>query len=152
VSTQLIERLYAAMNAHDGEAMAACYTADARFSDPVFLELTGDEPGDMWRMLTSRSADLSVELAECEADERSGSARWIATYTFTQTNRKVVNDVRARFRFRDGLIAEHLDDFSLYGWTRQALGPVGTLFGWTPMIQAAVRRRARAGLAEFQRR
>lgn len=152
MSTQLIERLYAAMNAHDGEAMAACYTADARFSDPVFLELTGDEPGDMWRMLTSRSADLSVELAECEADERSGSARWIATYTFTQTNRKVVNDVRARFRFRDGLIAEHLDDFSLYGWTRQALGPVGTLFGWTPMIQAAVRRRARAGLAEFQRR
>ena len=48
--------------------MAACYTPDARFSDPAFGELRGDEPGQMWRMLTSQARDLRVELVERSAD------------------------------------------------------------------------------------
>ena len=71
------------------------------------------------------------------------------SYTFTQTGRKVHNDVRARFRFADGLIAEHDDSFGFHSWARQALGPPGLLLGWTPIIQGPVRRRARAGLDEF---
>jgi len=101
--------------------MAAAYTPDAKFSDPVFDDLTGNEPGAMWRMLTERADDLVIELAEHDASEESGTAHWIATYTFTQTGRKVVNDVHAHFRFRDGLIAEHMDDFSFYNWSKQAL-------------------------------
>jgi hypothetical protein len=100
-------------------------------------------------MLTSRAEDLSIELVEHGADEVSGSARWLADYTFTQTGRKVHNDVRARFRFADGLIAEHDDDFGFHTWARQALGSSGLLLGWTPIVQGPVRRRARAGLDEF---
>ena len=145
----LIEGFYAAFAQRDGAGMEACYTPDVRFSDPVFTDLHGAEAGAMWRMLTERATDLRVELLERTADDGQGSARWRATYTFTQTGRPVVNNVRASFRFADGLIAEHVDDFDFYRWARQALGPTGVLLGWTPLIRAAVRRRARAGLEEF---
>ncbi len=146
---ELIQRFYAAFDRKDGDAMAACYTADASFDDPVFPGLRGKESGEMWRMLTSRANDLSIDLREHEANDETGSAHWIATYTFTQTGRPVVNDVRATFRFRDGLIAEHRDDFSFYKWSRQALGAPGLLLGWTPILLGATRKKARAGLDEF---
>ena len=146
---QLIERFYAAFDRHDGDEMAACYALQVRFSDPVFPGLQNDEPGAMWRMLTSRSDDLRVELLEHDSDETSGSARWKATYTFTQTGRPVVNDVRARFVFADGLIEQHEDSFSFWTWSRQALGTPGLLLGWTPFLKAATRKRARASLDEF---
>jgi ketosteroid isomerase-like protein len=145
---ELIERFYTAFDAHDGETMAACYAPDARFSDPVFPDLRGEEPGAMWRMLSERGKDLRVELHEHEADDETGSAHWIARYTFN-TGRPVVNDIRARFRFRDGLIAEHDDAFNFWRWSRQALGPAGLLLGWTPLLRAQVRKQARAGLDEF---
>ncbi len=129
--------------------MAACYVPDARFSDPVFPDLEGQEPGAMWRMLTGRADDLKIDLLEHEADDDRGSARWVANYTFTQTARPVTNDVRAAFRFARGLIAEHRDDFDFHHWSRQALGTPGLLLGWTPILRASVRRRARAGLDEF---
>ena len=146
---ELIRRFYEALGARDGASMAASYAPAARFSDPVFPDLRGEEPGAMWRMLTERSDDLEVELAEHGADGDRGWARWIATYTFTQTGRTVRNDVRASMRFRDGLIAEHRDEFDFYRWARQALGAPGLLLGWTPMVRGAVRRRAREGLDEF---
>ena len=146
----LIERFYEAFRRRDGDAMAACYAPEVHFRDPVFGDLFGTEAGSMWRMLTGRAEDLEIHLQEHEADGDRGSAHWSAKYTYSQTGRPVENDIRAKFRFADGLIVEHFDDFDLYKWERQALGPVGTLFGWTPMLKGAVRRRARAALDEFQ--
>jgi ketosteroid isomerase-like protein len=144
----VIRTLYDALDRHDGDAMAALYAPEGRFHDPAFGELTGEEAGDMWRMLTGRSKDLSVELAEHDADGDTGTAHWIATYTFS-TGRPVVNDIRARFRFRDGLITEHDDSFSFSRWARQALGPAGIVLGLYPM-RLLVRRKARRDLAEFR--
>jgi ketosteroid isomerase-like protein len=146
---ELIERFYGAFAARDGAAMAACYAPDASFSDPVFSDLHGAEPGAMWRMLTGRAKDLRVELLEHEVDGDRGSARWRAHYTFAQTGHAVVNDVHASFRFAGGLIAEHRDEFDFHRWARQALGPPGLLLGWTPFLRSSVRGRARAGLEEF---
>ena len=112
---ELIQRFYAAFGRRDGDEMAACYAPGAHFSDPVFRDLRDGEPGAMWRMLTGGSTDLGIELLEHEADDDSGSAHWLAHYTFTQTGRHVDNDVRARFRFRDGLIAEHWESVD---WVR----------------------------------
>jgi ketosteroid isomerase-like protein len=145
----VIEAFYGAFAERDGAAMEACYTPDVSFTDPVFGNLKGPEAGAMWRMLTGRSNDLRIELLEHEADGARGSAHWRAQYTYTQTGRPVVNDVRAAFRFADGLIAEHVDEFDLYRWQRQALGTTGTLLGWTPIMRSAVRKRARAALDEF---
>jgi ketosteroid isomerase-like protein len=148
----LIEHFYDAFSKRDGAAMAACYTEDVQFSDPVFTDLRGPEAGAMWRMLAERAKDLNLELVEHSADGDDGSARWIARYTFSQTGRPVVNDVRASFRFANGLIAEHRDDFDFYRWARQALGAPGLLLGWTPLVKSSVRRRARAGLEEYMAR
>jgi len=146
-----IQKLYAGLDSHDGEAMASCYAPNARFSDPVFPELTGSQAGDMWRMLTARATDLSVDLPEAKADEEAGAARWIATYTFGATGRSVVNDVRSDFRFDDaGLITEQQDEFGFWTWSRQALGPVGLALGWTPMLRSKVRSNAAAELARFR--
>ena len=147
---ELLQRFYAAFDRRDGDAMAACYAPGARFRDPVFGELTGEAAGDMWRMLTGRAEDLSVELAAHEAGDETGSARWIARYTFTQTGRPVVNDVRATFRFRDGLIAEHDDRFGFWAWSRQALGAPGLLLGWTPLLRGKVSGQARQGLEAYR--
>ena len=146
---QLIEEFYDAFNRRDGDRMAACYAPDARFSDPVFPGLRGTEPGAMWRMLTGQATDLSVELLEHETDGVRGSAHWLARYTFTRTGRPVVNDVRATFRFADGLIAEHTDEFDFHRWARQALGAPGLLLGWTPVLRGATQKRARASLDAF---
>jgi ketosteroid isomerase-like protein len=151
-NAQLIERFYAAFDARDGAAMAACYAPGAHFSDPVFPDLNGDEPGAMWRMLTAQATELRIELLEHAADGATGSARWRARYVFSQTGRPVVNDVRATFRFADGLIADHVDEFGFHRWSRQALGAPGLLLGWTPLLKAQVRRKAAASLASFMQR
>ena len=146
---KLIEQFYAAFGRGDGEAMAACYSPDVTFSDPVFPDLRGAQAGAMWRMLTSGAAKARIELLAHEADETTGSARWRAEYVFSETGRPVVNDIRATFRFADGLIVEHRDRFDFHRWARQALGPVGLLLGWTPIVRSAVRRKAAARLDKF---
>jgi hypothetical protein len=99
----------------------------------------------MWRMLTGRSEDLEIELV----DHDDSSAHWLAHYTFS-TGRHVDNDVRASFKFNDeGKISEHIDEFDFYAWARQALGPVGLLLGWTPIIKGGVNKKANAQLDEF---
>lgn len=147
-NAQVIRGFYEAFDRKDGEAMARSYAPDARFRDPAFGELSGEEAGDMWRMLTSRAQDLRVELAEHEAHGDDGTARWIATYTF-RTGRHVRNDIRARFRFRDGKIVEHEDSFSFHKWARQALGPAGWVLG-LPVASGLVRGKARGDLEGYR--
>lgn len=149
-NSALIQRFYEAFARRDAEAMSACYTPDVRFSDPVFGELRGDEARDMWRMLTQRAQEFSLTFSEVEANERSGSAHWVARYLFSQTGRTVVNRIQAQFVFRDGLIAEHHDSFDLWRWSRQALGFKGVLLGWTPFVQRAIRAQARKGLGAYR--
>lgn len=149
-NAELLTRFYSAFQRRDAEAMAACYHPEVRFSDPVFPDLRGREAGDMWRMLTGRAKDFSLVFDGIEADATQGRAHWVATYIFTGTGRQVVNDIQARFKFRDGLIAEHRDSFDLYRWSRQALGLKGLLLGWTPLVHNAVRQQAAKGLAAFR--
>jgi uncharacterized protein len=146
----LIERLYAAFGECNGTAMTACYAPDAHFRDPAFGDLEGDEIGAMWRMLTGRATDLRIELHEHDADEESGSAHWIARYTFS-TGRPVVNDILASFRFADGLIADHVDEFDFRNWAKQALGPSGHLVALLPPLRSKARSKALDQLAAFRR-
>lgn len=148
-SHALITRFYQAFQRLDAEAMIACYSADIVFTDPVFGTLRDQEAGDMWRMLTSRAQNFSLTFDQVRAEPGGASARWVATYLFSQTGRTVINDIRARFVIEDGLITEHHDNFDLWRWSCQALGMPGVLLGWTPLLQNKVRQQARKGLQAF---
>ncbi|HSS31847.1 MAG TPA: nuclear transport factor 2 family protein [Solirubrobacterales bacterium] len=146
-----IERLYAAFAECNGTAMTACYSPGAHFRDPAFGDLEGEDIGAMWRMLTGRAKDLEIELREHDAGEQSGTAHWIARYTFS-TGRPVVNDIQASFRFADdGLIADHVDEFDFRRWAKQALGPSGNLVALLPPLRSKARAKALEQLTSYKR-
>lgn len=145
----LIERFYKAFSRRDPDGMLACYHRDVTFSDPVFPSLDAAGAATMWRMLCARGKDLVITTSDIRADERTGSARWVASYTFSATGRKVTNRIAAAFDFRDALIVRHVDRFSLWQWAAMALGPKGALLGWCPPVRAAIRAQAAKGLAAF---
>ncbi|MEV2268238.1 nuclear transport factor 2 family protein [Nonomuraea africana] len=148
----LLNTFFEAFSKSDTDAMERCYHPEVSFGDPLFQELVGrDRVMAMWRLMLSRGSGVDVAYRDITADDFTGSARWTARYTFTSTGREVVNEVEAFFRFEDGLIVRHHDDFDFRNWSRMALGrPTGLLLGWTPMFRKTVRDRARQALTEFQ--
>jgi ketosteroid isomerase-like protein len=149
---QIIEQFYTAFAKRDAAGMLACYHAQVRFSDPVFVDLDAREAAGMWRMLCERAQAFSLEFSDVRADGDSGSAHWEARYLFSATGRTVHNVIDAEFRFADGKIIEHRDRFDFYRWSRQALGISGVLLGWTPMLRNKVRGQARKGLEHYLRK
>ena len=147
---ELVTRFYEAFDAGDHVTMARCYADDATFSDPVFRDLNADEVRAMWRMFCTGGNEIEVRFSDVHADDARGSAKWEAVYDFPKTGRRVHNKISAQFVFDGGLIIRHRDSFDFYKWTRMALGPPGTLLGWTPIVQNQVRKQARAQLKGFQ--
>ncbi len=150
-NAQLITDFYAAFARQDPGPMRAAYAADAHFSDPAFPDLRGASVGDMWTMLCEQAKEFRLEFRDVQADDRTGSAHWEAWYRFGG-KRPVHNVIEARFTFENGRITRHVDSFDFWRWSRQALGPAGTLLGWTPLLKGAVNKRAAAGLAAWQQK
>jgi ketosteroid isomerase-like protein len=148
-NAQLIAQFYQAFQRLDAEAMCACYTDDIQFSDPVFTDLRGVQAGNMWRMLTARAQDFSLVFDSIEANDVEGSAHWVASYSFSQTGRFIVNDIHAKFEFRDGKICRHRDQFDLWKWSQQAMGVKGLLLGGLPFVQNKIRAQAAKNLQKF---
>ena len=148
----LIARFYGALGRRDATAMAACYAPDATFTDPVFGTLDAAGAAAMWRMLCARGRDLRVESSRIAADDAKGRAHRRATYSSGPTARPVVNEIDAAFRFRRGLIVEHVDSFDLRRWATQALGLSGRVLGLPPLLAPMVRKQAAASLAAWRRR
>lgn len=148
---QLIEEFFAAFASGEPETMASCYHPEARFIDPIFGKLEGSDIADMWRMLIQRSnGKLEITFSDITADLVDGSARWTATYELSSTGRKITNNVRSHFIFRDGLIGQQRDDFDFYRWNKQAFGFKGWLLGKSTFMQDAVKKQAIASLRKWQ--
>ena len=149
----LIQKFYTAFANSNEDEMASCYHKEVIFEDPAFGKLNQKEVISMWKMLLERSkGNLRIEFSDVVTNEISGSAIWIATYIFTQTNRKVVNIIDAKFEFKDGLILKHNDHFNFYKWTKQALGLKGYLLGWTHFMQRKVRQNAKKSLQNYMQK
>ena len=145
----LIEQFYTAFQQRDYRRMARAYHPDVTFQDAAFDLKNGKEVAAMWHMLCSTGKDLQVDFRDVQADEKHGQAHWDARYTFSRTGRKVLNQIDAAFEFKDGRIIRHVDTFSFWRWSRQSLGLVGWLLGWTPFLQNKVRSTAAIGLRKF---
>ena len=146
---QLITRFYTAFQKLDYKTMQESYHDDAIFFDPVFEDLNVVEVRNMWEMLCKNAKDFSLQFSKVQADEEYGSCYWEAAYTFSQTKRKVVNKIKAHFKFHQGKIVEHTDDFDLWKWSRQALGLPGWILGWSAVMQKKIRSKAQDNLGRF---
>ena len=145
----LIEKFYRSFQARDAAGMNSCYAPDIRFRDPVFEHLQDDRARAMWSMLNAANSGLSLVYEVGKVNSAEGEATWVARYNFSATGRAVENHVSSHFWLADGLIKRQEDTFSLYRWAAQALGPRGQLLGWTPMVQSAIRARARGNLDKY---
>jgi ketosteroid isomerase-like protein len=149
---QTIHRFYSAFQKLDYATMQSCYHPEAVFNDPVFGLLEAEDAKLMWEMLCKRAKDLSLVYSDIEIlDDEYTTTKWMATYTFGKTGRRVVNKIKAYMKFKDGLIIEHTDAFDLYRWSRQAIGIMGFLMGWTNFFQNKIRKQARMGLEAYKR-
>ena len=149
---KLIEKFYTAFRQGDAAILASCYHDDIQFQDPAFGKLNGKDVSKMWRMLFERSkGNLKIEFSDIEADAHSGSAKWVATYNFSKTNRVVVNKIHAEFEFKDGRISKHNDTFNIWNWSRQAFGFKGLLLGWTGFMQQKIREQANSNLSNYEK-
>jgi ketosteroid isomerase-like protein len=146
---QLIKRFYNSFAAGDAKAMVSCYADNIVFEDPAFGVLKGDDARNMWRMLL-QNPGIVITTDNIKGDNTTGSADWVAVYTFTLTGRKVTNRVSAKFEFENGKIIKHTDHFSFWKWASQAFGLKGILLGWTPLMQNKVREQALGRLAKFK--
>lgn len=150
---RIIRQFYESFARHDADAMVECYADEVEFSDPAFGSLKGADAKNMWRMLVERGGgNIKIEFSNVHADAQKGSADWTADYLFSKTGRKVINEIHAAFEFKDGKIIRHTDTFDIWKWSRQALGPVGLLFGWSSALQNKIRQNAHQSLREYSER
>lgn len=148
---ETIEKFYTAFAAKDPEGMIECYHKDIHFEDPAFGILTGDSPGQMWRMLCTSQKDKEflVTFSDITYDNEKGTAHWEAIYHFSKTGRKVHNKIDASFEFKDGKIVTHIDHFNLHKWAGQALGFKGKLIGGTNFFKNKLQAQTKKALDAF---
>jgi ketosteroid isomerase-like protein len=146
---KIIHKFYVAFQNRDYQKMGECYAENARFSDEVFINLDALQTKAMWKMLCIKGKDLQLTFKNVSANETDGSCEWNAKYTFSMTGKKVENHIKANFKFANGQIIAHKDSFNFYKWSSQAIGIIGVLFGWTPMLKNKVRKTALKNLEDF---
>lgn len=148
---KILIKFYTAFANADSATMCECYHSRIEFRDPGFGLLKDNDVCEMWKMLIEKSkGDIKIEFSDIKADEYIGSARWIATYNFSKTNRKVINSIQSQFHFKDGLIIKHTDDFDIWKWSKQALGFKGLLLGWTGFMQKQIQKQALFALKNYR--
>ena len=148
----LIYKFYTAFSNKNYQTMVGCYSDQILFQDPVFEILKGNKAKAMWRMLIEKSKDLSITFSNISANDTSGSADWVAKYSYGKEGRKIVNNVYATFTFQNGLITSHTDQFSLWMWSGMALGATGYFTGFLPSVQNKIKKEAQSGLDLFIKR
>ena len=146
------ERFYEAFMVRDHYTMGLLYAEHATFSDPVFPLLNARGARTMWKMLLTRAEDLGIEVKILEDSPTHASVDWVAHYTFGATGRPVVNRVHTEMALSNGRIVRQVDSFSLWRWSRQALGAKGWLLGWTPVVRDRIRAQAANSLREYARK
>ena len=149
---QLINNFYTAFQQLDYKKMNDCYSYDAVFYDPVFELLQANEVKAMWEMLCKNAKDFSLTFENIQdLGDDYYTCYWTANYRFSQTNRRVVNKIKAHMKLAGGKIIEHSDGFSLHKWSRQALGFSGWLLGWNKFFQTRIKITAKKNLLNFMK-
>ena len=146
----VVEKFYGAFKKLDAATMNSCYSDDIVFYDPVFGILRGAEATSMWEMLCATATNFSLSFTNIiDLEEGYCTCDWVATYTYLNTGKTIINKVRANMLIEDGKIIEHSDAYSIHKLSRQAYGIWGILFGWNSIFQNRIKNKARRDLMKF---
>lgn len=144
-NSELINKFYESFACADAEGMVSCYADEIIFTDPAFGELHGEDAKNMWRMLIKSSkGEIKISFNRVNADDKTGSANWVAEYVFSKTGRQVINKISAQFEFQNGKIIRHTDHFDLWRWSQQALGLTGYLLGWSSFMKNKIQKQTKS--------
>ncbi len=144
---ELIQKFYTAFSDGDSDSMIACYHEDVVFEDPAFGELNGDKAKSMWKMLVGRRKESETTISFNVLNDHH--AEWVAQYKYGPNKRPVTNKISSKFEFQDAKIIHHTDYFSLWKWTRQALGTSGFLLGWSTFMRKKIQATTNKLLAKY---
>jgi SnoaL-like domain len=149
---QQIRKFYADLEQGRAEACIEQLSAEATFEDPIFGKVAAGEVPSLIRFLCANpSPGRRFEVHEVQIhDHERATLRWTAHYIFPTTGRAVANQIETPMSFRDNRIASYADRFDLWRWMGMALGPVGVLFGWTPILQEKVRSTVHSRFVKFK--
>lgn len=148
---ELIEKFYNGLSNLDAEEMGSCYHEDIVFRDPAFGVLRGRDVTAMWSMLceSQKGKNFRVDFHDVKCSGNSGNAICEAKYIFSPTGKPVHNIIHSSFEFSEGKIIKQFDEFSLYKWSRQAMGMTGFLIGWTAYFRNKFQQRSNAMLRKY---
>jgi len=144
---ELLEHFYHCLKTKNAEGMIACYHDDIEFTDPAFGRLKGTEAKNMWLM--SKGKNLAIDYSNISADAEMGKGHWTATYTFSKTNRNVINKITSTFEFKDEKIIQHVDTFDLHIWAKQALGIKSNVLYALGILKSSIQRKSKKTLHTF---
>ena len=149
-NNQVIKKFYSSFSEGNSNGMIECYHENVFFQDPAFGILKGDRAKKMWEMLLSqKNTDIKITFDHVTDSGDSGKVNWVAEYSYGKKRRKVINHVSANFKFQDGKIIEHIDTFDLWKWTKQAMGPVGYLLGWSSFMKNKIQKTTNSKLNKY---
>lgn len=149
---ELLFKFYTAFQTKDKKTMLECYHDDAEFRDPVYGIVRGVAVKAMWLMIMERGNEFAIEFRNIRANETEGTVDWVSRYTYSKTDRPIINRVHATFKFKDGKIIFHRDSYSVWRWAGMALGLTGYLLGFTPFIQNQIKSDAQTSLRMYIKR
>ena len=145
-------KFYSAFQQKNANEMNECYHPELQFEDPAFDKLSFAETSAMWEMLCESAKDLSIEFSILKSEANYVEVRWIAEYTFSKTGRFVHNEIIAHLSFKDGKIIQHIDQFDLYKWAKQAMGVQGWLIGATPFFKKKLNQQTNYQLKKYMQK
>lgn len=146
---QIVSNFYMAFQNLDPENMVTHYADDIQFEDPAFGKLENNEAKNMWRMLCKNATNLKITFSILSSEDKIVHAHWDAQYTFSATGRFVKNSIDATFTIENGKIINHLDQFDLWQWSKQAMGIKGWLIGWSPLFKSKLQLTTKKMLHKF---
>lgn len=147
---ELIANFYESFGKLDAQGMIDYYHDQIEFEDPIFGKLNSKKVRSMWRLLLSKDSDMKVSYCDVKTQGNLGYAKWKATYFYGSKKRKITNECKASFEFKDGKIIRHTDTYSLWRWSHQAFGFVGLLLGWTSFFKNKITNKAQKALLDFE--
>ena len=83
----VVHRFYEAFKVRDGKTMAESYDKDAVFHDPVFPNLEGEDPGNMWKMLMGRPSQ-GFEICDVKIKELGSASEEDPNFEVVKTKGK----------------------------------------------------------------